>query len=383
MLYTSRKNHLEKDLPVEAIIDDPQEAEKRFVADVLAAAAGKWSFFFEDRVPELAQAMHNSPFHVPCPVHGGSDGFRLFPDYAKTGGGICNTCKGKPNGVVMLAWIRGHKDQVRAAEEINAWLTGQSQEAIQRREPPPPPKPKVDPVVAKRRIMEVWKSSSELKHSAAELYLASRGIWVENMPKVLRSHDGLRYYHGKQNTYYGTFPALLAPVRDANHRLVSLHRIFLDDAGSKAPVPDAKKMMSACDEIRGAAIKLFEPTDVLGVGEGIETVLAAHAISRMPVWSCISATLMELVQIPDHVKLVVIWADLDVSGRGVEAAEKLADRLEKEGKRVEICIPPGAIPEGEKGIDWLDVLNRYGVSGFPARWRRWRPPVVERPALAA
>jgi putative DNA primase/helicase len=112
---------------------------------------------------------------------------------------------------------------------------------------------------------------------------------------------------------------------------------------------------------------------VLGVAEGIETALAAHAISRMPVWSCVSAPLLELVDIPEYVKFVVIWADLDVSNRGLIAAEKLADRLEAMGKKVEICLPYGPIPEGVKGVDWLDVLLAQGVNGFPARWRRWRP----------
>lgn len=45
--------------------------------------------------------------HVPCPVHGGRDGFRIFPDVAETGGGICNTCGSFANGFAPLMWING------------------------------------------------------------------------------------------------------------------------------------------------------------------------------------------------------------------------------------------------------------------------------------
>ncbi|EEF26797.1 conserved hypothetical protein [Ricinus communis] len=27
----------------------------------------------------------------------------------------------------------------------------------------------------------------------------------------------------------------------------------------------------------------------------------------------------------------------------------------------------------EKGVDWLDVLLKQGLEGFPAHWRRWSP----------
>lgn len=339
--------------------------------ELAAEAEGKWTYIFEDLAPELAEAMASMPHHVACPVHGGADGFRLFRDVAKTGGGICNTCGAQPGGFRMLAWIRGYamKDAVR---DVAKWLDCESA-TIERRPPPAPPKA-VDVSQAYARIRKVWTSSQDLLGSAAETYLAGRGIWRENMPKTLRFHSELTYIHGKEKKNYGKFPCLLAPIKDKDGRIVSIHRIFITPDGDKAPVPDPKKMMSACGELRGAAIKLFQAGEVLGVAEGIETALAAHAISRMPVWSCVSATLMELVDIPDSVKHVVIWADLDVSGRGLQAAEKLADRLEAAGKTVEICLPPGPIPEGKKGVDWLDVLTHYGINGFPAKWRRWRAP---------
>lgn len=353
--------------------DNTTGAYKRLTwPELRAAAAGQWAHIFEDLAPELAEALANAPDHVPCPVHGGADGYRLFDHFNETGRGICNTCGPQKSGFETLAWVKSYsfKDAVR---DVANWLRI---EKTERRKPPRNPialRPKVEPTVAYKRICDVWRASLPLAGQAAEAYLSKRGIWKQNMPAVLRAHAGLTYIHGREKTNYGKFPCLLAPIKDKAGRLVSIHRIFLSPEGDKAPVPDAKKMMSPHSEIRGAAIKLFPAGEVLGVAEGIETALAVHAITRMPMWSCVSATLMELVDIPDSVKHVVIWADLDRSQRGLEAADTLADRLEAQGKTVEIFLPQGAIPEGSKGVDWLDVMLTQGLNGFPAKWRRWRP----------
>lgn len=347
------------------------------------AAKGNWTAIFEDRAAQLAEAMANAPYHVPCPVHGGNDGFRLFEDFNETGGGVCNTCGPQRSGFAMLAWLKSCSFQ-EAAVEVADWLRSEGSLVREKRARTPvvPFKPKVDPQAAFARMQAVWKSSLPLAGSPAERYLMRRGIWRQNLPHTLRAHPSLTYVHGKEKTVYGKFPCLLAPIRDRHGVAMSVHRIFLTEDGYKAPVPDAKKMMSARGELRGAAIKLFAASDeVLGVAEGIETALAVHAISRMPVWSCVTAGLMERVDIPDSVKHVVIWADRDRSERGLQAAESLAERLEKEGKTVEICLPQGPVPDNAKGVDWLDVMNTQGINGFPARWRRWRPGMTQPDAV--
>lgn len=264
-----------------------------------------------------------------------------------------------------------------AVRKLAIWLGTASELAKVVSKPPPPMRPRVDPGVAYQRLTEVWKASVPLKGSVAEKYLAGRGIWAENMPTSLRAHEGLPYVHGKERTFYGKFPCLLAPIRNLDRALVSIHRTFLAVEGKKAPVPDAKKLMSQHLELKGCAIQLYPAVgDTLGFAEGIETAIAAHCISRMPVWSCVSAVLMEQVEVPKHIKRVVIWTDRDVSERGIQAALKLAERMEEKGLAVEIYLPNCPIPAGEKGVDWHDVLLTQGVNGFPAKWRRWRPTEV-------
>lgn len=189
---------------------------------------------------------------------------------------------------------------------------------------------------------------------------------------------GLRYTQYNKETkaydYLGTFPALAAPVRNVNNELVTLHRIYLTEEGLKAPVPEVKKMMSQFRDLHGSAIRLFPlEDDTLGIAEGIETACAVRTISYMPMWAGVFATMLEQVEIPPQIKRVVIWADRDVSNRGIEAANALAERLEKLGLKVEVYLPPCAIPDGKKGVDWLDVLNQLGANGFPPKWRAWRP----------
>ncbi|KWU24778.1 toprim domain-containing protein [Burkholderia cenocepacia] len=346
---------------------------RRSFAQLQSDAEGKWPYIFQDLAPELAEAMEKAPHHVPCPVHGGTDGFRLFRDWQTKGNGYCNTCLGIGNGFKMVAWIRGYsmKDATR---DIAKWLRNESMEPTIARRPPPPKVPVViDRRKAYGKIRDAWMHSLPLRGTPAEKYLAQRGIWKQNMPPSLRAHPGLKYWDKEAKKLTGPYPCLIAPIKDKDGRIISLHRIFLTDEGGKANVAEPKKMMTLAGEVRGAAIKLHQAGDVLGVAEGIETALAAYAISRMPMWSCVSATLMELVDIPESVRKVVIWADLDRSGRGKEAAETLAKRLREAGKEVEICMPQGTIPADQKGIDWLDVLLTQGLDGFPAHWRRWNP----------
>ncbi len=55
-------------------------------------------------------------------------------------------------------------------------------------------------------------------------------------------------------------------------------------------------------------------------------------------------------------RLCFLYADRDSNGRGEDAANKLMAR-EQAKREVQIIIPQSPIPEGKKGIDWLDCVN--------------------------
>ena len=52
---------------------------------VLRLANGRWDEILSNLAPALRPAIDAAPRHCECPLHGGSDGFRFFRDFKKTG----------------------------------------------------------------------------------------------------------------------------------------------------------------------------------------------------------------------------------------------------------------------------------------------------------
>jgi hypothetical protein len=212
--------------------------------------------------------------------------------------------------------------------------------------------------IAEAALRRVWSETLDPQDPKAlplQRYLLRRGIDAEPDPSVVRFHPGLGYYQDRRRI--GTYPAIIARVSDAQGRPVSLHRIYLTPEGHKAPVESPKKMMVPLGPIVGGAIRLYPMGTTLGITEGIETALVIRQRTEMPVWAGVSTTLMERFEPPAGVTLVVVWADLDVSGAGTLAAQKLLDRLVVRGIRVAVHVPKGPIRKGMKGLDWADLWS--------------------------
>jgi putative DNA primase/helicase len=147
---------------------------------------------------------------------------------------------------------------------------------------------------------------------------------------------------------------MVAAVSARDGTFVTAHRTYLDHDGHKAPVPSAKKLMTpvAPGALRGAAIQLFPAAATLALTEGIETALAVHRLSGWPVWSCVSASGLEQVDVPDTVTTLYVCADHDRAG--LHSAYALA-RRQASRRTVYVLVPPCP------GEDWQDVLQREGV----------------------
>jgi DNA primase len=87
----------------------------------------------------------------------------------------------------------------------------------------------------------------------------------------------------------------------------------------------------------------------------------------MVCWATTSAALLERVDLPVLVKRVVVWGDHDRKKAGQKAALRLAARLVKEGRRVQVQLAPPP-PLDRKSWDWADVLAAEGPDGFPRPW---------------
>ena len=209
-------------------------------------------------------------------------------------------------------------------------------------------------------------------------YMQTRGSQDIEPSEMMRLNPSTPYIGDGTVSYH---PAIVMPVSRVDEgklKVIALHRIYLeehpDGRVTKAPVPAPKKVMPWGD-LEGAAIRLFKASGrSLAVGEGVETMLSVHAMTGLPVWSCVTAWGLETLQIPDNIDTLLIAQDYDVSGKGQSSALKLADRARALGKTVIILTPQEFYDPSRhaKGVDWDDAYRED-----PARARLMWEPYME------
>src|SRR5262245_61866096 len=189
------------------------------------------------------------------------------------------------------------------------------------------------------RALGIWREARQAVGTLAEQYLISRGLHLPP-PPTLRFHVGLKYPSGD------IWPVMVALVtRGVDDRPLAIHRTFLTrDGRGKAPIDPQKMMLGPC---RGGAVRLAAPGDVLMVGEGIETCLAAMQATGHPAWAALSTSGLRALDLPSDIHEVIVLADGDEPGEA--AARDCAWRWKWEGRRVRIARPP-------QGMDFNDML---------------------------
>jgi putative DNA primase/helicase len=185
----------------------------------------------------------------------------------------------------------------------------------------------------------IWQATMPADGTLAEAYLVSRGLHLPPT-RTLRFHTGLKHPSG------GIWPAMIALVtRGSDNTPLAVHRTFLGrDGAGKAPVDPQKMMLGPC---RGGAVRFAAPGDVLMVGEGIETCLAAMQATGNATWAALSTSGLRALDLPEDVRDVIVLADGDDAGEA--AARDCAWRLKRESRRVRIARPPN-------GLDFNDLL---------------------------
>ncbi|MHB8388273.1 MAG: toprim domain-containing protein [Acidobacteriaceae bacterium] len=186
-----------------------------------------------------------------------------------------------------------------------------------------------------------WLARLNPKPSERSAYLEGRGLTV---PHALRWARKVPYFMDAAEL--GQFDAMLAPVTRGD-KFLGYHITYLH-AGKKAPVPSPRKML--CSGTSGAccALYLFAGGE-LGVGEGIETCIAAHMLFQVPVWAALNTSMLASFEWPQGVTLLRIFADHDANYAGHAAAYALAHKAAKMGIPVAVHMP------NDIG-DWNDVL---------------------------
>lgn len=206
----------------------------------------------------------------------------------------------------------------------------------------------------REKAARLWHEAKTItEDDPAWRYLVRRCLPLPKRDDALRFHPALPYWRQRDDgepEFIGKPPAMLARIIGADGEPAGLHRIYLEPDGGKFAVDGlpCKKILKA-GNLHGAAVRLAPPTDGrLWITEGIEDAAAVMAMSGIPAWAALSASLMPGVWLPDDVDRVYIGADADSPGQ--RAAHALAERMHGEGRKVWICTPAAPF------LDWNEEL---------------------------
>ena len=177
---------------------------------------------------------------------------------------------------------------------------------------------------------QLWQYAREAAGTPVETYLRNRGL-TDTPPPTLRYQPALKYTPSGLH-----LPGMVAAVQASDRRLVALHRTFLRlDGRGKAQVASPRMWLGAFGD---GAIRLAPAAPELGIGEGIETCLAAMELSGVGAWAAGSANRLAHVALPSEVEHVHVFRDADAEGAA--GANAAAQRFTAEGRRVTVHSPP-------------------------------------------
>jgi len=188
--------------------------------------------------------------------------------------------------------------------------------------------------------LRLWSEARSIAGTPAEAYLQSRGLGFA--PSDLRYHPRTPLGRRPLTRF---LPALIAAVRD-DSGVIAVHRTFVDPRG--CGLAALANPRSGLGRFGQGAVRLGGTAPRLGLAEGIETALAATALSGLPCWATLGTERFRLVALPGEVRELVLFLDHDAGGR---RAERLARDAFGHVRAIEARYPR------RPGEDWNDVLR--------------------------
>lgn len=259
------------------------------------------------------------------------------------------------------------RGDVKAAYAWAADRCGHGRDAADRPRPRPearpdkPAQPSEDDQRRRDAALAMWlKAEASIVGTPVDHYLRERRIDLRELgrqPRSLRYHPAL--YHAETQT---RFPAMVAAISDQSGRHIATHRTWLecvDGRWRKARVSNPKMSfgMFAGGSIRlwrGASRKPLAnaaPDEPVILCEGIETGLSiAISTPEFRVLCGISLGNLGAVELPAHIRMVILCPEADDKPAALAAFNRVANRHLAAGREVRLARAAG-------GKDFNDVLQ--------------------------
>lgn len=252
----------------------------------------------------------------------------------------------------LIALNRGLDRLGDVLDEARAFLNlpqSQSSPGYQQHQPAPTGSP--EPA---RRLFSM---SRPIAGTIAETYLRQRGITALHETGALRFHPRC-YYRPDVDARTEVWPALIAAVTDLAGTITGAHRTWLAPLGrDKAPIDTPRRAMG---HLLGRGVRFGTATDVMAVGEGLETVLSLRsALPHLPMLAALSANHLAAVLFPGPLRRLYVARDCDPAGD--LAVTTLTERAQSAGIEALTLTPVLG--------DFNEDLRQFGVEELRATVR--------------
>jgi hypothetical protein len=191
-----------------------------------------------------------------------------------------------------------------------------------------------DDLVRIARAVAIWDGAADPRGTLAEQYLASRKLALDNdvAGTVLRYHPACPWRD--ENTGRTNFiPCMVAAFRSVDDdAITAVHRIRLDQ-----PERWPKTQRHMLGVVHRSAVKLGLADEVLHVGEGVETCLAARMLGHAPAWALGSVGAIAKFPVLDGVNTLRVLGETGTAS--MEAIKHCGQRWHKAGRKVQVVTP--------------------------------------------
>jgi hypothetical protein len=191
------------------------------------------------------------------------------------------------------------------------------------------PAPKTTSAYARR----LWRSAIGVPGTIGENVLRERGL-PTTPPASIRFLPSYRYHRRRPRS---ALPCLIAAAQAPTREIVGVQLTFLHPAGRRKA--DVEFPRRAIGPLGASMLRLAPAAPALGIAEGFEKAWAAQLLFGEPVWATLGADRFGVVNWPNDVTRLTIYADND--GPGLKAARELRAAHPEIGVRIRYCVAEG------------------------------------------